>query len=859
MADTKKLKELIKKQYELAEEIELCSAEFYSSEFANEAEKIKKDKLRLDLECQKLKADKERLESENKLLNKALQEQLLAERGHYLNMSKNRMRLYFGGVAGSDCTELETLEKQTQNKFEQNRLALVRYGSEKKIEYEQKINVLQLEIAAEVAHIKQIRAAQCNTANSNHCDILDEITGREINQEFARFEAKKPKIEQFIGLNLLGKIGAVLLIIGFIFLGQFVYSFFEDIGRSVFLFCVAGIVLAFALFINRKKRSVLRTTILSVGVALMYAALTISYFIIGVLNIYAALAICVAITAVAYAISVSLKTETVAVFSQIGGYLPIFAVVNNIEMLYVAMGYFLTLGILGFLLSVKFKWKILNFTALGLSLFGMIAVAVNVGIMYNEEGFGLAQAVTLSYIALTFGLYILLPVVTNIRGIRQAFELTDFILMAVNTGASLVLLHIMFFVFGIGQFAGLLSISFAIVFIGLYLLVRKFFIGDKNVRLLFWLSAVALLALFVPMQLDAAWFAFGWVLQGGILILYGILKERKVSLYAGMIIATLSLISYLIVDVALGLNFVRGVNVFVFKYAVMTLMTIAILGAIKFKYKKFSGIMASGIDVGQVYATAVYINTAGFLMYLSYFLFGLTPVLPSGNMLYLLMAVMIGVLFVFSAVVPLSFKEVKSMQVASIIVAYIGIFWLFGLNLLRLPAFTSGRGVAERIGSTVMILTVSVPAIYVFWDAVRKIVVFGDESLRPSIVISTIVYACLSVTTILLLQYRLHFANVTYSIIYMTASLIGITYGLWKNCAATRRFSIGLAIFAILKLFVIDTWQLGLLLRVVGYFTVGILLIGMSFVYQVFYKQVINKSKDIGECNDKLTGEKCEK
>jgi len=854
MTDTNKLKELIKKQCKLAEEIERCSAEISGGELAIEVARLKEENVRLDGECRRLKTEKERLDGENKQLNNALENQILTARGHYLNASKNRMRLYFSSVAGSDCTELEALERQVKNQFEQNRAALMRYGSEKKTEYENKINALQHEINTETMHIRQIRAAQCNTANSNHYDAVNGIGNRDINFDFAKAEAKKPKIEHFIGLNLLGKIGAVLLIIGFVFLGQFVYNFFEDVGRSVFLFCVAGVVLAFALFINRKKRTILRVTILAVGVALMYAALTISYFVIGVLNVYAALAVCVVITAAVYAISVSIKTETVAVFAQIGGYLPIFAVVNRIEMLYVAMGYFLILSVLSFLLSSKFKWKILSFTALGLSLFGMIVVAVNVGIMYHEESFGIAQSVTLSYLALTFGLYILLPVITNIRKAKRIFELTDFVFMAVNTGASLVLLHIMFFVFGIGQFAGLLSFGFAIVFIGLYFLVRNFFKGDKNVQLLFWLSAAALLALFVPMQFDAAWFAFGWVLQGGILIMYGILKERKVSLYAGLIIAALSLMSYLIVDVVLGLNYVRGINVFVFKYAVMTLVSIVILGAIWYKHKKFAGIIAGGIDVGQIYTTAVYINAAGFLMYLSYFLFGLTSVSLNGITLYLLMAVMIGILFIFSTIVPLFFKKVNSLQITSIFVASIGILWLFGLNVFRLPAFASGGGTAERITSTIVIIFVSAPAMYAFWDAVRKITKYGGESLRPAIIISTLVYVCLSVTAILLAQYRLHFAHVTYSIIYVTASLIGITYGLWKNCTAARRFAIGLAVFAILKLFVIDTWQLGLLLRVVGYFAVGVLLIGMSFAYQVFYKQVANRSNSLVGDNDELIG-----
>ena len=101
----------------------------------------------------------------------------------------------------------------------------------------------------------------------------------------------------------------------------------------------------------------------------------------------------------------------------------------------------------------------------------------------------------------------------------------------------------------------------------------------------------------------------------------------------------------------------------------------------------------------------------------------------------------------------------------------------------------------------------------------------------------------------------------------MLLATVGIFYGLYKNCTYTS-FAIGLAIAAILKLFVIDTWQLDLVWRIVGYIIAGILLTAMSLLwkaataknskaskqraargnisllYQVFYKKVGGKTVD---------------
>jgi uncharacterized membrane protein len=86
-------------------------------------------------------------------------------------------------------------------------------------------------------------------------------------------------------------------------------------------------------------------------------------------------------------------------------------------------------------------------------------------------------------------------------------------------------------------------------------------------------------------------------------------------------------------------------------------------------------------------------------------------------------------------------------------------------------------------------------------------------------------------------QYRLALTNIAFSAAYIAAAFVCIAIGLWRRSAATRRFALALSVIAIAKLFLIDSFKLTLGYRVAGYFIFGIVLIGMSLLYQVFYKK----------------------
>ncbi len=856
MADVSKLKELLEKQNLLAGELAAQTAEFTGDRLLQDSERLQVENESLRKRYAEEKSRADALDAESRELKEKLHNQMYAERSRFLLKSDKKMEAYFGAGLRTGYNGLQTIEQSAKAKFDGYRKALSAETDALRTEFNKKIQGLESEIAKETERVRRQYQTAAGGANREHKANLTALSDKAIDPKAADEALKQSKAERVIGLNLLGKIGAVFIIIAMIVLSQLVYDFFTDAIKCVFLFSAATLILAVALLLNRKKRTVFSITILSLGIALEYTALSISYFTLTVLTMFPALGICAAVTAVAYVIAVKWKSEAVAAFAQIGGYLPIIAVYGDINLLYGAMVYFLILTGLGFMLSSRYKWQILNYIGFGLNIAGVIVVSVSVAIMFYGQPFGLAAAMTLLFIFLSFALYTLLPVLTNCR-IKTRFNKPDFILMTLNTTLSLALLYVMFHLYGAEAWTGLLSAVFSACYFALYLFVRKFFKLDVYVRTLFWLTGLTLAALFVPMQFDERWLGFGWTIEAAALVLYGILRDRKNNLAAGSVLAAVAIASFLLFDVILGNRDLYGRNTYlsadtlIYKYAVLTAASIAVLGAAVYKRLLVLGYLTAdgrsfrsqNLNAAQGYAAAVYLNAAGFLIFLIFKIFDWSAsgsIGAAGNIQYLMLALMVAVLFVFAAVVPKAFKA-YSVRLASLAAAATGLAFLLVINSIRLPAFGETGTTAAAVAAGFMSGIITVASVYVFFDLYIKAAGLR-RSNSAGVMIAVTLYSLFCFTHVLLVQYRLNFTNVAFSIAYILAAFVCVALGLYRHNTMTRRFALILAAVASAKLFIIDTIALQLLYRIIGYFVFGIILIGMSFLYQMFYKRLAQRT-----------------
>ncbi|MCL2061964.1 MAG: DUF2339 domain-containing protein [Firmicutes bacterium] len=858
--DVSKLKELIIKQSELADEISLLNDGLSEDGLLCEVDKLKKENESLCEKNAEIRAQMDALDAENKNLKEALLDQMRAEKSRFLKSSEERMAIYFNAATCNGLESLSAAETNIKARFEKCREALIAESEEVYNQFDEKIAALEGAVEEEICRLKAERGELCKTAQDDYDETISSLGGNSVSDETAEelVKLQNNKVERVVGLSILGKVGAVIIIIGMIVLAQLVYVYLTDIVKCVFFFLVATLILGFGLFLNRKKkkRTPFSITILSLGVALEYTALSLSYFVLNILNVYLALGLCIVITALAYVISLTLKSEVVASFAQIGGYLPILAIYGDMPLLYGAMVYFLILNVLGFMLSAKYKWQALNIISFVLSTAAVIFVSISVAIMSiiaQITGFSVAEGITLLYMLFAFALHILLPVITNIRK-KTKFTKTDFVLMSLSTVISLIMFYGMFHVYSIGAYTGYLSLGFAAVYFGLYFLLRKFFKSEEGgVQTLFWLTGIVFVALFVPMHnhFDTRWLSFGLVLQSAALIVYGILRKRNPSFYTGLGLAVLSLFFFLISDVFI---FVRD-DIFIYKYLLLTLASVAVLVAAMYKKHLRLGIFKGGDKTykqsasapAQVYAAAVYVNLAGFILHCIYRIFNAAApkaIAEYGTVLYLMLALMVGVLFAFAVAVPVLFKA-AAVHKASIAVAIAGILFLLVINSIRLPSLTEGT-TGGRVGASFIMVAVTLASLYVFANVYIKLSPFASDyikSPRNGLIMASALYFIFWFTLILLHQYRLRFINVTFSIAYLVIAAICLGLGLYRRSALTRRFALVLTFSAIGKLFIVDMWLLETLYRVIGLFACGGLLVGMSFLYQLFYKRFEKRNK----------------
>ena len=103
-------------------------------------------------------------------------------------------------------------------------------------------------------------------------------------------------------------------------------------------------------------------------------------------------------------------------------------------------------------------------------------------------------------------------------------------------------------------------------------------------------------------------------------------------------------------------------------------------------------------------------------------------------------------------------------------------------------------------------------------------------------------YVVLLLTQNLITQYNLSFTSAVISIIYVVTALAWIVFGFMRRYSFIRRFGLGLAIMSVLKLFLLDLAGLAQGYRIISYFTLGVTLLAISFVYQYFSKRMERKA-----------------
>ena len=826
------LKEIIQRQREVLSALEAEQQAIENSDLAIENAGLKAalEKSRQDREQVHLQATG--LAEENANLKQALYEQIYNEKTRIIDTTKQKLDVYFQSKIDGEINRLTALENSVKSRIDKIRETLTQNHIAAEDELYANLDELTDMLDRKVTEARANTVLPAGAFSQEEYETLEALKKEQITDEQIRAIAKKNNLERFVGLNVLNTVGVFLLIVGAITLARFTYVQLTDLLKGIMLFALGGLLLAVGEVLSRKAANVFSLGLSAGGIGILYAALATSYFGLHILDMYPAILVCALITAGAFVLSSRYRSQTIAAFALIGGYLPMFSIGADAIVTYGAMLYFIALHLLALLISLSRKWRISSFIGLFLNIISSFAICIS---FYGEEDL-FRRIVVILYIIFAFFVYTAIPVISTYRS-KSTFRKSDIVLLAINTVFSSLIMYGAFFLFHLEDYHGLLAVAFAAVYLFLGRVIEKLFAGEEgSTRALFYLTGLAFVILIIPLQFGRAWLSLGWLAEGVLLAVYGVLHNEKVFRQAGFSISLLCLGAFLLFDCTWMSHYM-----FVYKYSAITLGSVVLLGAYMYK-KRMSG------QFVKIYKYAAMVNVWLYTMYLIlsklrqtfYVLFGWQTTV---HMAYLLSAAAIGATFFFAY----TFSRIRLLsdsgtKLLSLVLYGTGILAQLFLNAVMTPvdagylrADTPAWGITV-LGTAVLFL-LGILSVFALRDLVKMIVTERKLGVEwYPIIISG--YFVVLLTQNLIAQYHLSFSNAAISILYVLIALAWIIYGFTRRYSFIRKFGLGLAILSVIKLFIIDLAGLTQGFQILSYFALGITLIAISFVYQYFNKRL---------------------
>lgn len=836
MSMVQNLKAVLDKQKDVLASLEKEIASIEATDLVSENQKLKTELTKYHESVNSLKSGNTRLTEENKRLRTALYEQFYNEKMQVLNAAEKRMDVYYRANYEGEINRLSKLEMFIKTKINEMEKVL----RENRISIEDEIFVrleeLRNQLNVKVAKAREEVMNQTRAYSEIKAAELSKFRQEQVTEAEIRARTKQNNIESLIGLNVINKLGILLLVIGVITAAQFTYFKLPDPLKGLFTFAVGILLLVAGELLNRKKPNVFSLGITSGGVAILYVGLVLSYFQFNILGMYQALGLCVLITAGTFVLSQRYNSQTISAFAMIGGYLPIFSIAGSKTMVYGAMVYFIVLNLLALIVSVNKKWMVTAYIGFFLNIIGTVYIAdilisgTPFRPLFTSDGL-----ISIFYILFAFIIYTLIPI-TGTYTKKIGFKNSDIVLLTLNTFISSFLLYVALYSVDLKDFTGLLSLVLSIVYLSLGWFIEKNMKKEKKVAVLFYITGLTSVILIIPFQFGKVWLTLGWLVEGIAILSYGIYKELKGFKKAGTVISLLCLWSFLFFDL---INYYD--SLFTFKYIAITAGSFIVLGTMIYKKHLF------GIP-SQVFKYCTFVNLWLFSLYL--IMRELKPLISEMmqksdyNSDFLIIAAMILVSFAIAYVIPrIKILCDDVMKGISVSIYTLSLLSVFVLNFVSpVKGYLTQVPMAAKIVGTIELAVIAVLAILAMRDLLLHFMIRRELGIEWYPLVLSF-YFILILTQNLIIQYSLEFNNAVISIIYIATALAWITFGFIKRYVLIRRFGLALSMLSVAKLFIIDLAFLTQGYRILSYFVFGLILIAISFVYQYFSKRIENISE----------------
>lgn len=356
-------------------------------------------------------------------------------------------------------------------------------------------------------------------------------------------EKKKVDYEKYIGENLFGKIGILVLVVG---MGLFVKyaidkNWINEVFRTVLGFVVGGGLLV----LSQRLKNTYRTfsSLLAGGAfAIFYVTVAMAYHYYGLFSQTAAFVLLVVLTVLMSLLSVVYNRRELAVIGLVGGFIAPFLVSNGMGNYQVLFIYLTILNVGMFGLSLYKKWgelPVIGFVATYVIMLGYSLVA-------DLDIAGNMQLIQLLLFSTLFYLIFLLPVVSVLRTDNKKANQPLMMIVVLNNFIYLYFalwylneLHLPY------NIKGAFTMFIALVNVCLAYAIR----GKKSETGYLFTALVGMFLTFIsisiPIQLEGSFITLLWATEMVVVLWLFIKFRQPVYAYFTQLLLFLTVVSFL--------------------------------------------------------------------------------------------------------------------------------------------------------------------------------------------------------------------------------------------------------------------------------------------------------------------------
>lgn len=809
--------DILIKQQALIEQYEHLVKTLKMDDTIQENEALTTQLAQLKAQYETHKKEYDELEKENRQLKFFVHNSLVGERASLLAKSKEKMAIYFKNQTNATMDSLTELEYVLENRLDVLSNTLDKSNLDDKTAYVEKIDALERNIKYTTQQKEEFYRRQQEQAYANYKHGVNTLANEPLTTETKKERMKKVNLEVKLGLDTISKLGMLLVMIGIVTGLQYTYQNFLTPELKGLLGFIIGFVFIMAGHYSYKSsKSVLGATFTGGGLGILYVATFWSYFGLEIINTPIAFGGALFISILSFILATIYNSKTIGCFGLIGGYLPIYQYITSTIgadlipcVIYMLLLYAVTFGI-----AYKRGWAILD----TLSTLCQLPFIFIYTLVLDTP-----CALSLTYYAIWLMLYLGSALIYPLRnGVKLG--LPKIILMSINILITCVASYLVLYNNDYTAYMGTLSLVFALVYIGLTYLLNTYAPEEERATFIFALTSLTFAILTIPFQFGLLWLVTGWIIESALLLAFRNRIESKWVARSGWFIYILSILA--VVTDGFYLPTTLEITPQDFNFTLVCITSWWIL--VSYLKEQETSPIKSWLSTYKYCVIAI---TPAYLFYLAIRLLHITGLGVYIPISWMLLLVLLGWGYFISTNEVIHDKHSLNVSLVFYLLADMSCFLI---NNQVIPP------VLPPIIGICFLILFNTLAILVFYHSVKRIVILNGNQL-DWITILTVIFTLFMLTNSLLVHAAFSFISLVISGLYLIAASGMIYYGFTQRLRYVRYVGLGLTIGTMAKLLLFDIEYYSSSYRIIAYFLFGMLLLGISYVYQQFSKKLIDE------------------